>query len=691
MLGRLNGLYRGIFSVESWTLSQAYYYGSVGANPSHTVAVIDGAPIDQHDELDEIWQGKPNRASTKPGSARYSSGPVNEADLLDQIVRGESYHTAAVRVLGQWALDGIPLAEAKQRLVAAMEAVFPPDRDARWQMRYADIDRCVLDIYGKEAGKKASNRQTTRPTKDERDAGVQWSEPVDFLADNSMAAPPLEAGHVPDALWLFIVDTAKRMGVDPSGVALAALVSCSSVISDTFQVQPKRHDYTWLEQARLWGAIMGEPSILKTPIISACTKPIVKLEVEARQRYKEEMRVYRTACDAAKSAKSSEPLPSPPRLDRFMVENATSEALSEVLREDEDAKFSTPLHKVLCRHDEMSEFFAGLDRYKAGGKGGSERGSYLRLYNGGPHTVDRIGRGSFFIPNWSATFLGGVQPGPIQKIARDAADDGLLQRFMFAVPSTQDRGIDARPDQNATMRYDRLFPAMASMRPMQDIATGSPQTIVLAEGAHVHRERIEAITQAMTCMPDTSTRLMAAFGKWPGLFARLCLTFHLIEIADARSAETLSRPIQVISAETAARVTDYMRDILLPHLQRADAVMFSTDQTGHARWIAGFILAHGLERISTRDLMRSYKAFKSPEASREMMSVMQALVAVGWVEPEEPTNAAKPVTSWTVNPTVHTLFTARAAAEKARRQVLKAQVSETVSWLQRRQEVSLRR
>src|SRR5271168_2378279 len=36
-LDRLNGLFGGIFSPESWTLSQSYYYGSVAKNPSHQV------------------------------------------------------------------------------------------------------------------------------------------------------------------------------------------------------------------------------------------------------------------------------------------------------------------------------------------------------------------------------------------------------------------------------------------------------------------------------------------------------------------------------------------------------------------------------------------------------------------------------------------------------------------------------
>lgn len=64
MLGRLNGLFGGVFSGESWTLSQSYYYGSVNHNPSHQVELIDGSPLDQHDELDEIWQGKPDDKGT---------------------------------------------------------------------------------------------------------------------------------------------------------------------------------------------------------------------------------------------------------------------------------------------------------------------------------------------------------------------------------------------------------------------------------------------------------------------------------------------------------------------------------------------------------------------------------------------------------------------------------------------------
>jgi hypothetical protein len=329
----------------------------------------------------------------------------------------------------------------------------------------------------------------------------------------------------------------------------------------------------------------------------------------------------------------------------------------------------------------MSEFFGGLDRYKAGGKGGSELGAYLRLYNGGRYTIDRIARGSFAVPNWSACFLGGVQPGPIQRIARDAADDGLLQRFIYCVPDRQGRGLDRAPDQAALDRYATLFPSLAGFLPAAAIGSDQIRPIVLSAEAHTHREGIDALAQALSAMPDTSARLRASFGKWPGLFARLCLIFHLIDIADMRARGETAPPPQVVAEPTAQRVAAFMREIVLPHMLRAEAVMFCTDQTGHAQWIAGYILAKRMERIEARDVVQAYRAMRAPEARRELNAVMAALVSMAWLDPEEPSNPAKGVSAWRVNPAVHVLFAERGWAEAERRAKAREDMAETVAQL----------
>jgi hypothetical protein len=208
-------------------------------------------------------------------------------------------------------------------------------------------------------------------------------------------------------------------------------------------------------------------------------------------------------------------------------------------------------------------------------------------------------------------------------------------------------GVQTMPPGLATRLYSR--PSQRSTY---------PRPVVLHADAHYHRLEISSLAEAVAAMPDSSNRLKSALGKWPGLFARLALTFHLIEVADARA--TGERPItDVVQADTAKRAAAYMRDVLLPHLLRADAIMFATVQTGHARWIAGFILAKQLSEIAIRDVVQAYGALRAPECRNDLREVLESLETVGWLRPT--TSRSR----WQVNPRVHE-FTGQAHASRSR-------------------------
>jgi len=72
MVARLNGLLNGILAEESFTLSQAYYFGSTNGHPPQTIHVHGTQYLDQADVLDEVAIGKANgngadhRANIKP-------------------------------------------------------------------------------------------------------------------------------------------------------------------------------------------------------------------------------------------------------------------------------------------------------------------------------------------------------------------------------------------------------------------------------------------------------------------------------------------------------------------------------------------------------------------------------------------------------------------------------------------------
>ena len=656
------------------------------------LALNEASEIDLREALETLKEaaaavGVGGAASGTKEAPTTGTGEARDtAELIRAVMTAEDYHAPLAALAMRYLKAGMPDGQVVLTLRGIMLAVPVEQRDVvdgvaqagRWQARFHDIPRAV-----QTARAKIGNR----PSDATQSPGGDWPEPVDFLGDAELTgAPQLRAEHLPEAIAPFVFDTAARMGVDPAAVALCAIVACASVICDDWAVQPRIHDNIWTENAVLWGALVGDPSIMKTPVLAAATKPIDALDAQARAEHAVAMRKWKADAAAAKAA-GNQPgaVPPQPKLERYMVEGTTIEAFSEVLRDDDDAKQIAPARKVLVRQDEMSGWVGDMDRYKAGGKGGGDRAAYLRLFNGGRYVIDRVGRGTFAIPNWSACVLGGIQPEPIQRIARGADDDGLLQRFLYCVPAGQADGEDRCPDQAALSRYAALFPALSVLHPSRLDAFhpgGKFRPVVFHRDAHAERKAIDALVKAQAAMPDTSQRLKASLGKWSGIYARIALTFHLIEIADA-NARGVQPPVSVvISHDTARRAAAYMRDILLPHLLRADALLYLTRQTGHSRWIAGFILAHegarDTKRITSRDITRAYGALKAPEHRRELAEVMETLEMMGWVRAEPQANGAKHPAAWQVNPKLHQTFAAQAAAERERRQRAKDEMLEAI-------------
>jgi hypothetical protein len=149
-LGRLNGLFRGIFSNESWTLSQSYYFGSVGSNPSHRVEVIDGQPIDLHDELDTIWIGKPGLTTIATAVDKLAGRDAREdAELVRCVVTGEHLHAELCALAARYIGRNIP-PDTVGELLRGMMLCHPAGvRDTRWQDRYYSIPELVASAWRK--------------------------------------------------------------------------------------------------------------------------------------------------------------------------------------------------------------------------------------------------------------------------------------------------------------------------------------------------------------------------------------------------------------------------------------------------------------------------------------------------------------------------------------------------------------
>lgn len=506
--------------------------------------------------------------------------------------------------------------------------------------------------------------QEPPPAEYERPEDDGWGAPLDLWTETPVL--PMNVACLPSPLHDFVLEQSELIGTDPTVIGMACLITCASMIDDRYRVQPKEHDTSWTEPARLWTAIVGEPSAKKSPGMISALRPLRKIDARMAEHHQSNMEEYDEAMNeyAKTTKKDRGALPKKPPCPRTIVSNTTVEALSEILKDNAQG--------VLCVYDELSGWFGSMDIYSKGG-GGKDRAMWLEAYNGGPQRIDRIQRGQLYIPNWSACILGGIQPDAFRTVASRMDNDGLLQRFMIVLAGQAPPDNDRVPDMRVINDYADLVQDLRERLPSGD----EPVVYKLSPEAQTVRRTFMTTIEGVQ-RGDLPKGMAGYIGKWSGLFARLLCAYHLIENIGAHR-----KPPPLIEAETAMRVCELMETVLYQH-----AYQFYSEQLGrsdvwvHVRWIAGHLLAKGVEKIATRDLIQAYKEMRNMD-DRQKAAIFNALVDYQWIRPDESARVnagTRAATRWVVNPVIATTFSPRREVERRERaerlNVLKMRTSE---------------
>ncbi len=150
MVARANGIFGGVLAGESFTLSQAFYYGRVGSNPAHRVIAVDGRSIDEATELPEVGKrGKAPVITTGDDIAPMPGGRTDVDALLADVLSGAVYHEPLRNLAAHHAAMGMSRTDIIAFLRALMEQRPEADRDDRWRKRYASIDRLASSAVAK--------------------------------------------------------------------------------------------------------------------------------------------------------------------------------------------------------------------------------------------------------------------------------------------------------------------------------------------------------------------------------------------------------------------------------------------------------------------------------------------------------------------------------------------------------------
>jgi hypothetical protein len=484
-----------------------------------------------------------------------------------------------------------------------------------------------------------------------------WEQPLNFFG--KLVALPFGKTHVPPSLGTYPAAYAAQTGID-FGIALGgALAAATSALDDAFQIVADEPTGYW-QSARLWILALAPSGSGKSPAQAHMLAPLDAIARAELALYEKRSATARNQLQAATDTGETERLSRP----RIIVRDTTIEALSEVLRD-------TP-RGVLIATDEIVSWLGSMDAYR--GKSGSrDRGEWLRLFDGGTHTIERIQRGSISIPNWGCSILTATTPIALSKLAQQLPEDGLLQRFIAIVSPRQQDGAPVDNIESIRGKYENLIERLYRLVPLPK-SRGKIHMAPGAKSAFQAWRRDNRLEQEGFESVDPG--LAAHVAKYPSFALRLALLFHC--------AETLACEAHADAHPENLEVTEECMRLAFRFLKRAQnhalalylSLKGESEVISLARKVAKTILARDLLTFARRDLVGN-GAFRGVDPRRQD-EALRLLEDLCWVRPAEQSHNTRP-SRFDVNPGIRSKFSALAKEECVRRLRVKELITDSVA------------
>jgi hypothetical protein len=547
---------------------------------------------------------------------------------------------------------------------------FAEREQAKHERNLAGARRAVMANMPKPNGTTKDAPQGNSSGK--ADSLGDWPKP-EPLQGELPPVEPFSEDLLPRAFRALVTDVAERMQVPLDFPAVITVLCLAGVVSRRATIQPKAVDTGWVVTPNLWGGIINPPGFMKSPVITAITKPLASIEEFWRNEFaaalqdheiqKEEADLRFSAWkDLSRQAiKKNQTIPirpdnslAEPVRKRLKTNDATFEKLHELMAQN-------PAGLILVR-DELTGWLSMLD--KQGREG--ERAFFLECWNGDSFfTADRIGRGTIDVPHCCMSILGGIQPGRLRSYLVDAlkdgpSNDGLIQRFQLLVwPDTVsdwnyvDRPPDAAAEQQAAQVFRRLV----------ELDAENPMRFRFAADAQELFVEWLADLEAKIRGHELHPALISHLSKFRKLMPALALLFELADraaeggfVGFGGSPFEGIQNIEGVSLEhtrQAAACCAYLET----HARRIYSCI-TTPRWRAARELAAKIKDHKVGAdgfFVCRDVYRQgWTNLDSPEAVNEAVEVLED---AGWVrqvsvQSSDPLGRGRPSSRYQINPRI---------------------------------------
>jgi putative DNA primase/helicase len=496
--------------------------------------------------------------------------------------------------------------------------------------------------------------------------GSEWQTPLPLESELPQVELITE-DLLPLSFRPLVLDVAERMQTPADYPAVVAVLCLAGVVNRRAVIQPKANDTSWVVVPNLWGGIIAPPGFMKSPVITATTRPLVQIQAEWRREHEEGLKEFAheneeyelrrsawkeqykaSAKKGGAAPQRPEDPPEEPKARRLIVNDATFEALHRTMSENPAGIFAI--------RDELTGWWSTLDR--AGREG--ERAFSLQAWNGDTgHTIDRIGRGTIHVPACCMSMLGGIQPGRLRSYLVDALEDGpgndgLIQRFQLMV----------WPDTPAEWNYIDRTPNAAC----EEIASGVFRSLVKLDSENPLQFRFDPEAQQLFVewLSDLESKvrgselhpaLVSHLSKYRSLMPSLALLFELADRASSVgfdgsfSGESRNFWVSLEHAQQAGAWCEYLES----HARRVYSCV-ATAQMRAARELADKIRRKKVGAsgsFSCREVyLKGWSGLDSPETVRQAAEVLADARWIREMAGESGPFGGRPANRYEVNPGV---------------------------------------
>ncbi len=493
--------------------------------------------------------------------------------------------------------------------------------------------------------------------------GKPWGEPK-ALPDPLPTVMAYSSDLLPKSIGAAVDDIAERMQCPPDFPAAAMLVALAALVGCRVGIRPRRHD-DWLVVPNLWGAVVGRPSLKKSPGIQTAEKRI--RAIEARERERLEPSILSAAVDvmvaeakikalkqdfdkaikvgnepeARRLAESMKELEEtgPPIPRRIITTDPTIEKLCDMLN----------VHRsgMLLWVDELVGWMRSLDRDDKAGV----RQQFLTLWNGqGRLNIDRIGRGETVVESPCVGLFGCCTPGGLSDYVLAAikggrGDDGLMQRLQVIVWPDSPKGyrhVDQWPDSPARQMLAEVFERLADLEPSEFASIdkfddGKIPWLRFDDAGQAVFDQWDSKLQRRLRSDDLPEALESHLSKYASMVPSIALVLHL--------ASGDLGPVSGEAAATAVRWSEYLES----HANRVYSIATAPERQAALPLLRRLIEWPADKAIRVRSIREHGWASLSDTDSIE--GALDLLIDCGWVQAFEikPTTG-RPTTEFFLHP-----------------------------------------